>query len=115
MPGDPGATVVTCLRAFYFCTQGCGCNGHPAFPTPSVGRKVHAQLGRIALRECGCVSESGWLFENGGWYACEAIPRLAPRIALVMPGLDPGIHQSSQQGFSKTMDHRVKPGDDDLN
>jgi hypothetical protein len=36
MPGDPGATVVTCLRAFYFCTQGCGCNGHPAFPTPSV-------------------------------------------------------------------------------
>jgi hypothetical protein len=28
--------VVTCLRAFYFCTQGCGCNGHPAFPTPSV-------------------------------------------------------------------------------
>src|SRR5882672_9915780 len=36
MPGDPGATVVTCLRAFYFCTQGCGCVAHPAFPTPSV-------------------------------------------------------------------------------
>jgi len=32
-----------------------------------------------------------------------------------MPGLDPGIHQSSQQAFSKRMDHRVKPGEDDLN
>jgi hypothetical protein len=34
--------------------------------------------------------------------------------ALVMPGLDPGIHQSSQEHVSKKMDHRVKPGDDDL-
>src|SRR5882757_1724947 len=58
MPGDPGATVVTCLRAFYFCTQGCGCNGHPAFPTPSVFRGIgHAKLGRIAPRECGRVFE----------------------------------------------------------
>src|ERR1700736_1982966 len=24
------------------CARGCGCNGHPAFPTPSVGRKIHA-------------------------------------------------------------------------
>src|SRR6267378_4133064 len=32
------------------CTRGCGCNGHPAFPTPSVGRKLHAQLGRTAPR-----------------------------------------------------------------
>ena len=35
MPGDPGATVVTNSCAFYFCTRGCGCVGHPAFPTPS--------------------------------------------------------------------------------
>jgi hypothetical protein len=27
--------------------------------------------------------------------ACEAILNLTPRNALVMPGLDPGIHQSS--------------------
>jgi hypothetical protein len=33
---------------------------------------------------------------------------------LVMPGLDPGIHPSSQNILSKEMDHRVKPGDDDL-
>jgi hypothetical protein len=34
------------------CTRGCGCNGHPAFPAPSVfiGRKLHTQLGRIAPR-----------------------------------------------------------------
>jgi hypothetical protein len=37
MPGDPGATVVTNACAFYFCARGCGCNGHPAFPTPSLG------------------------------------------------------------------------------
>ena len=40
------------------CTRGCGCNGHPAFPTPSSisGRTIHAPLGRAAPRECGCLS-----------------------------------------------------------
>jgi hypothetical protein len=37
MPGDPGATVVTNACAFYHCARGCGCNGHPAFPTASLG------------------------------------------------------------------------------
>src|SRR5216683_5767148 len=32
---------------------------------------------------------------------------------IVMPGLDPGIHPSSQEAFSKKMDCRVKPGNDD--
>jgi hypothetical protein len=31
---------------------------------------------------------------------------------LVMPGLDPGIHPSSQEVLSKKMDCRVKPGND---
>jgi hypothetical protein len=31
-----------------------------------------------------------------------------------MPGLDPGIHQSTQKIFNKEMDCRVKPGNDDL-
>jgi hypothetical protein len=53
MPGVPGATVVTNARAYYHYTRGCGCNGHPAFPTPFAGRIVHAQLGRVAPRECG--------------------------------------------------------------
>jgi hypothetical protein len=30
-----------------------------------------------------------------------------------MPGLDPGIHQSSEEHFSKKMDCRVKPGNDE--
>jgi hypothetical protein len=34
MPGDPGATVVTNACALLPYTRGCGCNGHPAFPTP---------------------------------------------------------------------------------
>src|ERR1700692_3165119 len=33
---------------------------------------------------------------------------------VVMPGLDPGIHHASQEHFWKWMDHRVKPGDDNL-
>jgi hypothetical protein len=31
----------------------------------------------------------------------------------VMPGLDPGIHPSSQKVLSKKMDYRVKPGNDE--
>jgi hypothetical protein len=50
MPGDPGATVVSNSCAYYFCTRGRGCGGHPAFPTPSVGRMIHAQLGRYSRR-----------------------------------------------------------------
>jgi hypothetical protein len=34
--------------------------------------------------------------------------------SLVMPGLDPGIHQSSQDAYSKGMDCRVKAGNDGL-
>ena len=33
---------------------------------------------------------------------------------LVMPGLDPGIHQSSRKAFFKMMDCRVKPGNDEF-
>src|SRR3979411_2536539 len=52
MPGESGVTVVTTLVCFTtLCARGCGCGGHPAFPTPSVGRKIDAQLGRIAPRD----------------------------------------------------------------
>jgi hypothetical protein len=36
MPGYPGEPVVTNARAYYHTTRGCGCDGHPAFPAPSV-------------------------------------------------------------------------------
>src|SRR3982075_702866 len=41
------------------CARGCGCSGHPAFPTPSVGRKIHAHLGRIAPRDRALMFEIG--------------------------------------------------------
>jgi hypothetical protein len=46
MPGDPGATVVTNACVLLLYTRGCGCNGHPAFPTPSLGGSIMHQLGR---------------------------------------------------------------------
>src|SRR5450631_3557472 len=40
MPGDSGVLVVTRVRSITTkCTRGRGCSGHPAFPTPSTGRK----------------------------------------------------------------------------
>jgi hypothetical protein len=52
MPGDSGVLVVTRVRSTNTkCTRGRGCNGHPAFPTPSRGRKINANLGRIAPRD----------------------------------------------------------------
>jgi hypothetical protein len=55
MPGDSGATVVTtlCLLPMH---RGCGCIGHPAFPTPSIGRKIFQRPGRIAPRGRKAVS-----------------------------------------------------------
>src|SRR6266581_9702678 len=38
MSGDSGVLVVTRVRSTNTkCTRGRGCNGHPAFPTPSLG------------------------------------------------------------------------------
>src|SRR5882724_5108775 len=50
MPGDPGGPVATTRVHYQLRTRGYGCNGHPAFPTPSMGREINAQLGRIAPR-----------------------------------------------------------------
>src|SRR5258708_6696989 len=51
MPGYSGGPVVTNSCAFLHCTRGYGCIGYPAFPAPSFGRKIHAQLGRITPRD----------------------------------------------------------------
>jgi hypothetical protein len=49
--GDSGVLVVTRVRSTTTkCTRGRGCQGHPAFPTPSQGRKIQQRLGRIAPR-----------------------------------------------------------------
>src|ERR1700724_2682482 len=60
MPGDSGVLVVTRVRSTNAkCMRGCGCSGHPAFPTPSWGRKINAQLGRIASRDRELIFEIG--------------------------------------------------------
>jgi hypothetical protein len=58
MPGDSGELVVNTRVHFLhpMRTRGCGCTGHPAFPTPSLGGIFFALLGRNAPRECGSVS-----------------------------------------------------------
>ena len=50
--------VCSCAFSCAVCTRDRGCSAHPAFPAPSSQRegKVDASLGRIAPRECGCIS-----------------------------------------------------------
>src|SRR5260370_7076462 len=60
MPGDSGVLVVTRVRSTNTkCTRDRGCSGHPAFPTPSLGRKIYANLGRSAPRDRVFVFEIG--------------------------------------------------------
>src|ERR1700730_15517295 len=40
----------SCAFYYYKCTRGRGCNGHPAFPTPSLGGRAKQGLGRFASR-----------------------------------------------------------------
>jgi hypothetical protein len=56
MPGDPGATVVTNACVLLPYTRGCGCNGHPAFPTPSLGERISFKnSGARASRDRECM------------------------------------------------------------
>jgi hypothetical protein len=59
--GCSGATVVTNARAYYHYTRGCGCNGHPAFPTPSLGGSMMHNSGawRGETRNCMFTSLRG--------------------------------------------------------
>src|ERR1019366_5434002 len=53
--GCPGATVVTNACVLLPYTRGCGCNGHPAFPTPSLGGSFRPDSGAIraaGMRNC---------------------------------------------------------------
>ena len=60
--GRSGVLVVTRVRSTNTkCTRGRGCSGHPAFPTPSLGRKINARLGRIASRGANvCLETRVW-------------------------------------------------------
>jgi hypothetical protein len=80
--GTPGVPV--CLRSipvcFLQCTRGCGCSGHPAFPTPSdFGWKLRAELGRRASREGEGVSGMGCLKIESGISLAAHAGRIAER------------------------------------
>jgi len=63
MPGDSGATVVTTLVCFlHFAREAAGALGARHSPRPRFsGRRIHAQLGRVAPRDCEGVSCRGCL------------------------------------------------------
>jgi hypothetical protein len=90
MPGDSGVLVVTRVRSTTTkCTRDRGCNGHPAFPTPSVFR------GERFINDSGATRRevegmSGWE-ERGNLDA--VIPGWSQRVgALRGPmGTRPGI------------------------
>jgi hypothetical protein len=75
--------------------EAAGAAGTRRSPRPLRGRKINANLGRIASRGMKLCLELFLLFENFEVDVCEAILNLAQQNAPVMPGLDPGIHQSS--------------------
>src|SRR2546421_2365177 len=59
MPGESGVTVVTMLAClFYFTCEAAGASSarHSLRPRTGGKEKFLANLGRIARRECGCVS-----------------------------------------------------------
>ncbi len=52
MPGDSGVLVVARVRSITTrCTRGRGCNGHPAFPTPSKGAEDKRNASGASRRE----------------------------------------------------------------
>src|SRR6266852_2518412 len=76
--GRSGVLVVTRVRSTNpKCTRGCGCSGHPAFPTPSLGAKdsCTTRALRVARREAAfsrhCErSEAIHTFCAARWIAC---------------------------------------------
>ena len=80
------------------CTRGCGCNGHPAFPTPSLGGRFINASGAWRGEVVKSRLKLFWLFESFG-PSCPDLIRAS-------------IHLRNK--FFSKMDHRVKPGDDDL-
>jgi hypothetical protein len=80
-PGVSGGPVVTTLVCFLFCTRGCGCSGHPAFPAPSdfsEGPTFTATTrAKCAARSRSCVCERWcWKIES------EAVHCVVPRHTL---------------------------------
>src|SRR4030088_3436085 len=78
--GDSGVLVVTRVRSTTTkCTRGRGCNGHPAFPTPSLGERCingsgawRGEGGNVCLVVIASLAPAlgrpSWMKQNGGWW-----------------------------------------------
>jgi len=109
MSGDSGVLVVTRVRSTNTkCTRGRGCNGHPAFPTPSLGGRFingsgawRGEVVNARLRPClkieserSCAaarpapptaSSEGGLRRSRG-YAGHRLPRVLVRRRILLAG-----------------------------
>src|ERR1700724_408871 len=99
MPGDPGATVVTTLVCYqHTAHEAAGATGTRHSPRPLLGEKfVHtsgALRREIAKAYLALIARS----DEFGVRSRRSLP---PRNALVMPGLDPGIHHLRNESFEE--------------
>jgi type I restriction enzyme M protein len=90
------------------CTRGCGCNGHPAFPTPSVfqGRRIHAQLGRIASR--GREAAPDLIARSDLSAVAQPAKAEATKTGTVVQALDASWSMSSGLAFARRSGHAVR-------
>src|SRR5262249_46711528 len=90
MPDRFGVPVVTCLRAFFHCTQGCGCDRAPHSLRPLFsGVTDDASLGHFVPRECG---------------------RLCPLCCLTVESEDTSNSLSSRTSEARSGTHNHRPG-----
>jgi hypothetical protein len=108
MLGVSGVTVVTTAgeHLYPFCLPGCGCIERPAFPAPSLSK---GQRFRQTSRE-NTRRDRGLLYE----IEFVEMATSAPQTYSSCPDLIRASINLRDNRFSKKMDHRVKPGDDEL-
>ena len=92
--------LLVCVLPMQSAHEAAGATGIRHSPRPHWGERFINGSGALRCEIAKACLKSFWLLkiEVG---ACEAILNLTPRNALVMPGLDPGIHQSSRRVFRR--------------
>jgi hypothetical protein len=119
MPGDSGVLVVTRVRSTTTkCTRGRGCNGHPAFPTPSVfrGERFINDSGVARRGVAKSCLDSFCCLKRIKLVCAKLIRRASPhKTHPSCPDLIRASINLRHNFFRRKMVHRVKPGDDDLN
>jgi hypothetical protein len=90
-----GEPVVTNSCVFYFCTRGCGCAKHPAFPAPSDCRGT-CKMHRSGARQCRGKVESYSPLSCPASSGASSIPEAS----------------WSSTAVSGILDRPVEPGDD---